>query len=62
MAKKKTDEIKQEVVSYTKEQILASNKYKNRRDAVGVVLADGKSYTLDQVDSLLEKFMKGKVM
>ena len=62
MAKKKTDEIKQEVVSYTKEQILASNKYKNRRDAVGVILADGKSYTLDQVDSLLEKFMKGKVM
>lgn len=51
---------KQETV-FTKEQILASKKYANRRDAIGVILADGKKYTLKQVDTLLEKFMKGKV-
>lgn len=59
MATKKV-ETKQEVL-FTKEQILASKKYSNRRDALGAVLVDSKTYTLEQVDSLLEKFMKGKV-
>lgn len=60
MADKKIEQEKQEV-QFTKEQILASDKYSNRRDALGVILADGNSYTLEKVDSLLEKFMKGKV-
>ena len=55
----KNVETKQELL-FTKEQILASKKYSNRRDVLGVILAD-KNYTLEQVDSLLEKFMKGKV-
>ena len=59
MANKKT-ETKQEVL-FTKEQILASKKYSNRRDVLGAILNDNKTYTLEQVDSLLEKFMKGKV-
>lgn len=59
MAKKKTDEAT--VSAYSKEQILASKKYENRRDALGVVLKNGEKYTLEKVDSLLEKFMKGKV-
>lgn len=53
-------ETKQEVL-FTKEQILASKKYSNRRDVLGAILKDDKTYTLEQVDSLLEKFMKGKV-
>ena len=62
MAKKKTDEVVQEVVSaYSKERILASKKYENRRDILGVLLKDGEEYELEKVDSLLEKFMKGKV-
>lgn len=62
MAKKKTEEINQEtVISYSKEQILGSKKYKNRRDALNAILADGKEYTVEEVDALLEKFMKGKV-
>ena len=55
----KNVETKQEVL-FTKEQILASKKYSNRRDVLGAILTD-KNYTLEQVDSLLEKFMKGKV-
>ena len=47
-------------ILFTKEQILASKKYSNRRDVLGAILTD-KNYTLEQVDSLLEKFMKGKV-
>lgn len=62
MAKKKTVEVEQNTVStYTKEQILSAKKYKNRRDALGVILVDGETYTLETVDSLLETFMKGKV-
>lgn len=62
MAKKKTVETEQNTVpTYTKEQILSAKKYKNRRDALGVVLVDGETYTLETVDSLLETFMKGKV-
>lgn len=59
MANKK-EETKQEVL-FTKEQILASKKYLNRRDVLVAILSDNKSYTLEQVNSLLEKFMKGKV-
>ncbi len=59
-SKKIKTEAKQEVL-FTKEQILASKKYSNRRDVLGAILTDGKTYTLEQVDSLLEKFMKGKV-
>lgn len=56
----KNIETKQDVL-FTKEQILASKKYSNRRDVLGAILTDNKGYTLEQVDSLLEKFMKGKV-
>ena len=62
MAKKKTETIENVAVAYSKEQILNSKKYKNRRDVLGVILADDKMYTMETVDSLLEKFMKGKVM
>lgn len=48
-------------VAYTKDQILASKKYSNRKDVLNVVLKNGKLYTLKQVDEQIEKFMKGKV-
>jgi hypothetical protein len=46
---------------FGKGQILGSSKYKNRSDALSVILKDNKEYSLDEVDSMLEKFMKGKV-
>lgn len=58
MATKKVE--KQESV-FSKEQILVSKKYANRRDVLGVILADGKEYTFEQVDSLLKRFMERKV-
>lgn len=60
MAVKKT-ETKQEF-KFSKEQILASNKYKNRRDVLGAILVDDQEYTMKEVETLLEKFMKGKVI
>ena len=58
MANKKVE--KQELM-FSKEQILVAKKYLNRRDVLGAILADGKEYTFDQVDSLLAKFMERKV-
>ncbi len=57
---KKTEK-KQEKVVFTKEQILASKKYSNRRDVLNAILPDDFQGTLKEVDSLLCKFMKGKV-
>ncbi len=49
-------------IAYTKEQLLASKRYANRRDVISVLLEDGKTYTSTEVDALIEKFMKGKVI
>lgn len=46
---------------FTKNQILTAAKYNHRRDALSAILTDGESYTIKEVNSLLEKFMKGKV-
>ena len=32
-----------------------------RRDLLGALLEDGKWYTLEEVDTAIENFMKGKV-
>lgn len=60
MATKQKDTVKQENL-FTKEQLLVSKKYANRKDALAAILTDKGVYTFEQVDSLLEKFMKGKV-
>lgn len=59
MATKNT-EIKQETL-FTKEQILASDKYANKKDVCNTVIPDDFHGTLNEVDVLIEKFMKGKV-
>lgn len=48
-------------VTFSKEKILSSKKYKHRADLLGVLLKDGESYTFEDVDNLLNVFMKGKV-
>lgn len=50
-----------EVVTFTKEQILSAKKYMHNQDIVNVVLEKGQLYQLDEVDELIEKFMKEKV-
>lgn len=58
-AKKVENEKSAAEATFTKEQLLNSKKYANRRDALAALLADDKTYTFKQVDSLLEKFFKG---
>ncbi len=47
--------------TYTKDQILMSEKYAKRRDLVNALLEDDKEYTITEVDAMMEKFLKGKV-
>ena len=46
---------------FTKEQVLNSNKYADKKDVCKTVIPDNFNGTLNEVDILIEKFMKGKV-
>ena len=48
--------------TFSKPHILTFKRYANRRDLLTQLLKDGENYTLDQVDGLIQNFMKkGKV-
>lgn len=61
--RKNTDDAKtkQTEQRFSKEQILASGKYVNRRDLVDALLDEEKSYTFETVDDMIEKYKKGRV-
>lgn len=63
---KTTDTVKEakekvEKITFSKAKIIRFERYKNRVDLLNVLLDDEKPYTTDEVDGLIEKFMKGKV-
>lgn len=59
MAEKKTVESAES--RFTKEQIVNSKKYVEQSDIVRALLEDNKTYTIKEVDNIIEKFRKGKV-
>lgn len=52
--------VKVEVQKYSKEQLLLSQAYANRKDILNVILGD-KEYTTEAVDKMLENFLKKEV-
>ena len=46
---------------FSKEQILQSKKYRDRRDLLSVLLTDNESYSFKAVDDIIKKFMEGEV-
>ena len=59
---KKTEfQVVKEKIGFTKEQILKSEKYKNRVDLINTLLTNDKLYDLAEVDEAITKFMKGSV-
>jgi hypothetical protein len=50
-----------EEITFTKEKIIKFKRYSNRIDLLNALLDDNKAYTLDEVDALIDNFMKGKV-
>ena len=49
------------VSKFSKEQILKSQRYHERRDLLTALLKDGKQYSHVEVQTLIDKFMRGKV-
>ena len=50
-----------EVAKYSKQQILSSKRYSDKRDVLNVVLDDYMRYTIDEIEKLIANFLKGKV-
>ena len=46
---------------YFKDTILRSKKFRNNADALKVLLKDNQPYTMEQVEGILDEFMKGQV-
>ncbi len=46
---------------YLKNELLKSNKFSNKVDILNVILKDDKTYSIEEVNSLIYKFLKGKV-
>ena len=47
--------------TFTKENLVKSERYKNQRDILNALLKDDKVYTLKEVDNLIETFLKKEV-
>lgn len=65
MATKKSDTVEtvEQAVEpvFTKQQLIKSKRFENRRDALNALLDDSKSYTINQAQAVIDKFMKGQV-
>ena len=46
---------------FTREQLADSNRYKNQRDLVRVMLEKGRRYSVEETEETLNQFRKGKV-
>ena len=46
---------------FSKEQLAASERFRDRRDIVEALLVTGEMYTVKAVEEKIEKYMKGKV-
>lgn len=47
--------------AFSKEKILTFQRYAKRRDLLSVLLKNGQEYTHEQILSVIDDFMKGKV-
>lgn len=48
-------------IKFSKSQLVESKRFSGQKDLLNTILEDGKEYTLDDVVSRVEKYMKGKV-
>ena len=53
--------IKEAGSSFSKEQLLASERFRNERDIVDALLLPDKTYTVEQVEKMIKKYKKGTV-
>lgn len=46
---------------FSKEQLLAAKRFQDRKDIVNAILSPDKKYTVNAVEEMIEKYMKGQV-
>lgn len=46
---------------FSKEQLLAAERFQGRKDIVNALLSLDKKYTVETVEQMIEKYMKGQV-
>lgn len=61
MTKETVSSASEKAVKFSKEQLISAARYAKRRDLLSVLLESGKTYSVEEVDSQIAKFMKGKV-
>ena len=47
--------------NFSKEQLLAAERFQERKDIVNALLSPDKQYTVETVEQMIEKYMKGQV-
>ena len=52
---------KDDEVLYSKEQIITSKKYSNRKDILNVLLKENEEYSFSRIDEIIENFMNKEV-
>lgn len=57
---KKQEKVKEP--TFTKEQVINSKTYIRYKDLLNSVLDKNKEYTIQEIDDIINKFLKGKVM
>lgn len=57
----KEEASKETEVLFTKEQLLTSKRFQNRRDLLNALLSSEKQYTIEAVEQSIEQYLKGKV-
>ncbi len=62
MDKKKIKEPEEIEVAFSKEQILKSSRYVDKRDILNALLEDDKRYRLKEVDTFISDFLKKEVI
>ena len=60
--KNETVETVEEVVSkFNKQQIIKSQRYQKHRDLLTVLLKDNEQYSYEDIEAMIDNFMKGTV-
>lgn len=48
--------------TFTKQQLITSKKYAEKKDLLNALLVDSKSYSMAETEEILDNFLKGKVV
>lgn len=61
MEKEKASDAKKSTPVYTKEKLLTFKRFANRVDLLRALLRENAEYTIEQAETAIDSFMKGKV-